>query len=140
MNTDQSVISEIKNLQISGCASKSKISLVITGFQDDAQAKATFFNVQCTTVDPSGSESTSENRFRYSQLYDLNEKLIHEYGNIRLLRNFPPKKVVGKNIDFLQQRKEGLQQWMTELILDEEICEEPLVREFFGLTPAPESQ
>ena len=69
---------------------------------------------------------------RYSILLDFNENLIHDYGAIHILRMFSPKKWVGnKQGDFVQQRMEAIQKWMTELVEDEELCDDPKLRSFF---------
>ena len=127
--------SELKDKQLQNCKSKSKIAIVILNYADDPVAKATFYNTQCTRVDASGQEHVTENRYRYSQLLEFNEQLMHDYGAIRLLRLFPPKKWVGnRQGDFVQQRMEAIQAWMTELVEDEELCDDPKVRSFFKLT------
>jgi hypothetical protein len=105
---------------------------VITSTVDDG--KATFYIAQCTVV-ANGVESTKKNCFRYSQLLDFNEGLMKDYGAIRILRLFPPKKWVGNHDgNFVQQRLEAIQLWMSELIEDEELCDDQKVRTFFGLT------
>lgn len=131
MNLDEAAISEMKSRQLSECPSQSKIALIITGYQNDPAQKAVVYNTQCIRIDASGSEVVNEQRFRYSQLLEFNEKLIYNYGTIRLLRNFPPKKIQNKDPKVLQVRMDSLQQWMLELVIDEEICDDPLVREFF---------
>lgn len=127
--------SELKEKQLASCKAPTKISLVILNYADDPQAKATFYNTQCTLVDENGQEHVKEERYRYSQLLDFNEQLIHDYGAIRLLRVFPPKKWVGnREGDFVQQRMEKIQEWMNELVEDEEICQDGKLRAFFKLT------
>jgi len=134
MTTDPSVQQQIKERHLNTCPSESKIALVITGHHDDVAAKATFFDIHCVKVE-GGNEISCDVSFRYSQLLEFNDKLIYNYGNIRLLREFPPKKYVGnKESDFVKLRQDGLQNWLTELVTDEEICEDPLVRSFFKLT------
>ncbi|OHS94583.1 PX domain containing protein [Tritrichomonas foetus] len=135
MNLDASVIDAIKEKQLEGCPVDNKIALIITGHQEDAAAKATFFNTRCYLFDSNGAEQkTSEGRYRYSQLLDFNDSLIHDYGAIRLLRTFPPKKWVGnKEGDFVAQRMEALQNWLTELCLDEETAQDKKVLAFFNL-------
>lgn len=132
---DPSVIAEIKEKQLTGCPAENKISLVITGHQEDPAAKATFFQIVATRVDPSGAEQSANNSCRYSQLLELNEKLIYNYGQIRLLRTFPPKKFVGNRVgDFVVMRRDALQAWLTELVLDEEMAVEPEILHFFQLS------
>jgi hypothetical protein len=124
---------DLKTKQLESCPSESKISIIITGTADDPVAKATFYNTQCTVVN-NGSESTSENRYRYSQLLEFNDSLIHDYGAIRILRLFPPKKWVGnREGNFVQQRQEAIQTWLNELIADEELCDDTKIREFFKI-------
>jgi hypothetical protein len=121
----------LKAKQLESCPSESKISLVITSTVDDG--KATFYITQCTIV-VNGVESTKENRFRYSQLLEFNEALTKDYGAIRILRLFPPKKWVGnREGNFVQQRLDAIQLWMNELIEDEELCDDQKVRNFFGV-------
>jgi hypothetical protein len=125
---------DLKAKQLESCPSESKISLIITGSADDPVAKATFYVTQCTVVN-NGVETTSENRYRYSGLLDFNDSLIHDYGAIRILRLFPPKKWVGnREGNFVQQRQDAIQNWLNELIADEELCDDPKVREFFKVT------
>jgi hypothetical protein len=122
---------DLKARQLESCPSESKISLIITGTADDPAAKATFYITQCTVVN-GGVESTTENRYRYSALLDFNDSLIHDYGAIRILRLFPPKKWVGnREGNFVQQRQDAIQTWLNELIADEELCDDPKVREYF---------
>lgn len=124
--------SELREKQLANCKSQSKIALVITNFADDPATKATFYTTQCTRVDENGQEHIEENKYRYSQLLEFNEVLIQNYGAIRLLRVFPPKKWVGnREGNFVQQRMEKIQEWMTELVEDEEICDDQKLREFF---------
>lgn len=126
---------ELKEKQLQNCKSQSKIAIVIQNYADDPVAKATFYNTQCTRIDANGQEQVTENRYRYSQLLEFNEQLMHDYGAIRILRLFPPKKWVGnRQGDFVQQRMEAIQAWMTELVEDEELCDDPKVRSFFKLT------
>ena len=133
MSVDPQVQQEIKDKQLAACPSDSKITIVITGHRDDAATKATFFNFR-STINEGGSEKTAESSYRYSQLLEFNEQLIHNYGAIRLLRTFPPKKFVGnKEGDFIVMRRDAIQNWCTELVSDEEVCEDPLVRKFFKL-------
>jgi hypothetical protein len=121
----------LKAKQLESCPSESKIALVITGTVDDG--KATFYITQCTVV-ANGVETSKENRFRYSQLLDFNDTLIHDYGNIRILRLFPPKKWVGnREGNFVQQRLDAIQKWLSEIIEDEELCDDPKLRTFFGV-------
>jgi hypothetical protein len=134
MSVDPSVQAEIKEKQLAACPSENKITIVIKSHHDDVATKATFFDFVCT-INQGGSEKTSETSYRYSQLLEFNEKLIYNYGNIRLLRTFPPKKFVGnKEGDFIVMRRDAIQEWATELVSDEEICEEPLLLSFFKLT------
>jgi hypothetical protein len=127
---------DLKAKQLESCPSASKISLVITGAAEDPLAKATFYTTQCTVVND-GAESTTENRYRYSQLLEFNDSLIHDYGAIRILRLFPPKKWVGnREGNFVQQRQDAIQTWLNELIADEELCDDPKVREFFKVAKA----
>ena len=134
MSVEQSVFSEIKEKQLASCPSDSKITIVIASYRDDPGTKATFFNF-VSTVNEGGSEKTAETSYRYSQLLEFNEQLIHNYGNIRLLRTFPPKKFVGnKEGDFVVMRRDAIQTWATELVLDEETCDDPLIRKFFKLS------
>lgn len=133
MSVDPSVQNEIKEKQISGCPSENKISIVITGHRDDAASKATFYDFTATRVE-NGAEKTAQTSYRYSQLLEFNEKLIYNYGAIRLLRVFPPKKFVGnREGDFIVLRRDAIQEWATELCLDEETCEDKLVLQFFKL-------
>ena len=134
MATDPSLIATIKESQFKACPSANKISLVISGHHDDPSTKATFFDIHCIKIQD-GNEFSSDVSYRYSQLYDFNEKLIYNYGAIRLLRTFPPKKIIGnKESDFIQIRQDGLQNWLNELVSDEETCEDPLIRSFFKLS------
>lgn len=127
--------SELKERQLATCKSQSKIAIVILNYADDPVAKATFYNTQCTRVDANGQEHVTENRYRYSQLLEFNEQLMHDYGAIRLLRLFPPKKWVGnREGNFVEQRMAQIQKWMTEIVQDEELCDDPKVRNFFKLT------
>ena len=135
MSLNAETINSITVAQLAACKGQEKITLVITGHQDDAAEKATFFNVQAKKYDTSGAVvKTAEGRFRYSQLFDFNERLIFNYGNIRMLRVFPPKKWVGnKAMDFIAQRQEVLQKWLNELVEDEETCADPIILKFFNL-------
>jgi hypothetical protein len=135
-NLDSTQVEELRAKQLESCPAALKISLIITGFQEDAAAKATFFTVEAQLDKEDGAKVTSETRHRYSQLLEFNEKLINEkYGAIRILRLFPPKKFIGnKEGDFVTQRKDALQLWLNELVSDEETCADPRVREFFQLT------
>jgi hypothetical protein len=134
MSVEPSVIAEIREKQLAACPSENKITIVITGNREDPGSKATFYNFE-STINQGGSEKKVETSYRYSQLLEFNEKLIHEYGNIRLLRVFPPKKFVGnKEGDFVVMRRNAIQDWATELVSDEEVCEDPLVRNFFKLS------
>ena len=135
MNLDSATVDAIKERQLSQCPVENKIALVITGHQEDAAAKATFYNFRCYLFDSNGTEQKcSEERYRYSQLLDFNEKLIHDYGAIRLLRLFPPKKWIGnKEGDFVTQRREAIQNWLTEICQDEELAQEPQVLKYFKL-------
>jgi hypothetical protein len=127
--------SELKAKQLESCPSKTKIAIVILNYADDPVAKATFYNTECTFVDENGVEHVSENRYRYSALLDFNETLVHDYGAIRILRLFPPKKWVGnKEGSFVQQRMEQIQKWLTEIVEDEELCEDQKVRDYFHLS------
>jgi hypothetical protein len=123
--------SDLKAKQLESCPSDSKISIVITGSADDPSTKATFYLTQCTVVN-NAVETTVENRYRYSVLLEFNDSLIHDYGAIRILRLFPPKKWVGnREGNFVQQRQDAIQNWLNELIADEELCDDLKVREFF---------
>ncbi|KAH0787681.1 PX domain containing protein [Histomonas meleagridis] len=136
MNLDQQTVNSMIEAQLASCEGQEKITLIITGHQDDAAAaKATFFNIQAKKYDTNGSVvKTSEERYRYSQLLDFNESLILDYGNIRILRLFPPKKWVGnKSTDFVTQRQEALQKWLNELVEDEETSSDPKILRFFKL-------
>jgi hypothetical protein len=127
---------DLKAKQLESCPSDSKISLVITGATEDPVAKATFYLTQCTVVN-GGVESPTENRYRYSQLLEFNDSLIHDYGAIRILRLFPPKKWVGnREGNFVQQRQDAIQTWLNELIADEELCDDLKIREFFKVAKA----
>lgn len=137
MNLEEAQIQEIKEKQLNSCPSNHKISVVLTGYQDDPVAKATFFNAKCIHVDESGTEHVTDERYRYSQLLEFNERLEQDYGQIRLLRLFPPKKWVGnKEGNFVQQRMEAIQEWLNELVADEETCEDKHVLQFFKLSNA----
>ena len=135
MNLDQQTVNSMIEAQLASAEGQEKITLVITGHQDDAAAKATFFNIQAKKYDTNGSVvKTSEERYRYSQLLEFNDSLILDYGNIRILRLFPPKKWVGnKAMDFVTQRQEALQKWLDELVEDEETSSDPKVLKFFKL-------
>jgi hypothetical protein len=79
-----------------------------------------------------GVETTTENRYRYSVLLEFNDALIHDYGAIRILRLFPPKKWVGnRQGNFVQQRQDAIQAWLNEIIADQELCDDAKVRAFF---------
>ena len=134
MSVDASVQAEIKEKQLAACPGENKITIVIAGHHDDAATKATFFDFVCT-INQGGSEKTSNVSYRYSELLKFNEeKLIHNYGAIRLLRVFPPKKFVGnKEGDFVVMRRDAIQAWATELVSDEELCEDPDVLAQFKL-------
>jgi hypothetical protein len=130
-NLDSAQVEELRAKQLESCPAELKISLIITGFQEDAAAKATFFTVEGQLDKDDGTKTTSEGRYRYSQLLEFNEK----YGAIRLLRLFPPKKFIGnKEGDFVTQRRDALQLWLNELVSDEETCADRRIREFFKLT------
>ena len=134
MSLDSSAIDAIREKQLDSAPGDTKLTLVITGHQEDPAAKATFFNVSASFTGSDGTEKTSEGRYRYSQLLDFNEQLIHDYGAIRLLRTFPPKKLIGnKEVDFVAQRMEALQNWMSELCADEETCQDKRLLAFFKL-------
>jgi hypothetical protein len=123
---------DLKAKQLESCPSRSKISIVITSTVDDPATKATFYATQCTIVDSSGNEQSNEQRYRYSSLLEFNDTLIHDYGAIRILRLFPPKKFVGnKEGNFIQQRKDAIQSWLNEIIADEELVDDPKIRKFF---------
>jgi hypothetical protein len=123
---------DLKAKQLESCPSKFKVSIVITSTVDDPASKATFYVTQCTVVDASGNEQSSEQRYRYSALLEFNDGLLHDYGAIRVLRLFPPKKFVGnKEGNFVQQRKDAIQQWMSEIVADEELIEDPKIRNYF---------
>jgi hypothetical protein len=125
---------DLKVRQLDSCPSDSKIAIVITGALDDPVTKATFYLTKCTVL-IDGSEQTSENRYRYSQLLDFNDSLIHDYGAIRILRLFPPKKWVGnREGNFVQQRQDAIQTWLNELIADDELCDDLRFRDFFKVT------
>jgi len=134
MNLDSTEAAAIKAKQYEQCPAPRKISIVITGFQEDARAKATFFNIDASILLDDGTEKKSDDRFRYSQLLELNESLVQDYGNIRILRLFPPKKFVGnKEGSFVQQRKDALQIWLNELVADEETSVDSKLLAFFKL-------
>lgn len=135
MNLDSATINSIVEQQLAKCEVSEKITLVITGHQDDAAAKATFFNIHAKKYDENGTViKESEGRFRYSQLLEFNDLLIYNYGNIRMLRVFPPKKWVGnKAMDFVTQRQEQLQKWLNELVEESETCTDQRVLKFFNL-------
>ena len=135
MNLDPATIDAIKEKQLASCPVENKIALIITGNQEDAAAKATFYNFRCYLQDSNGSEiKCSEDRYRYSQLLEFNEQLMHDYGAIRLLRLFPPKKWIGnKEGDFVTQRQEAIQNWLNELCEDEETAQDPKILKFFKL-------
>jgi hypothetical protein len=127
---------DLKSKQFESCPSESKISIIITSATDDPIAKATFYVTQCSVIN-NGTESTTENRYRYSQLLEFNDSLIHDYGAIRILRLFPPKKWVGnREGNFVQQRQDAIQTWLNELIADEELCDDTKIREFFKVAKA----
>lgn len=131
MTVDPSVQNEIKEKQLAACPSENKISIVITGHRDDG--KVVFYTFQCTRNE-NGSVKTTECEYRYSALLEFNEKLIYNYGAIRLLRLFPPKKFVGnREGDFVVMRRDAIQEWATELCMDEELCEDKLVLQQFKL-------
>jgi hypothetical protein len=134
-NLDSTQVEELRAKQLESCPAQLKISLIITGFQEDAAAKATFFTIEGQLDKDDGTKTTTEGRFRYSQLLEFNEKLINEkYGAIRLLRLFPPKKFIGnKEGDFVTQRRDALQAWLSELVSDEETCADPKIHQFFKL-------
>jgi hypothetical protein len=134
-NLDSTQVDELRAKQLESCPAELKLSLIITGFQEDAAAKATFFTVEGQVDKDDGTKTTSEGRYRYSQLLELNETLINEkYGAIRLLRLFPPKKFIGnKEGDFVTQRRDALQVWLNELVSDEETCADPRILEYFKL-------
>lgn len=127
-------MSEIREGQLSSCVGSPKIALVIQNSVEDPVAKATFYVTQVTQVEEDGVEHVSEQRYRYSQLLAFNEMLKLEYGEIRIMRLFPPKKWVGnKEGDFVETRQSAIQNWMTALVKDEETCHDPRVREFFQI-------
>ena len=131
MSVEASVQAEIKEKQLAACPSENKITIVITGHHEDAVQKATVFDF-VSTINENGTEKTATTKYRYSRLLTFNEELIKKYGNIRLLRVFPPKKFVGnKEGDFVVMRRDAIQAWATELVTDEEVCEDPDVRKFF---------
>jgi hypothetical protein len=135
MILDSSDITALKEKHFGICPAQNKLSLVITGSQEDAAAKATFYTVEATLKADGGEEKKAEQRYRYSQLFDFNEVLIHEYGAIRIFRNFPPKKLIGNKAgDFVAQRRDGLQTWLSEIVEDEELSEAPIILKFFKLT------
>jgi hypothetical protein len=122
----------LKNKQLESCPSQSPMSLIIVGCQE--RNVPTYYTIEANVV-RNGATFTRRDRFRYSQLLELNEALIREWGAIRVLRLFPPKKVVGnREGNFVKQRQSGIQNWLNELNAEEEICDEPALREFFGLT------
>ena len=133
MSVDAATQAAIKEQQLSGCPSEKKIAIVITGNHIDQATKATFYTFQA--FKQTGDNTlTADSSYRYSQLLSFNEELIKNYGNIRLLRVFPGKKWVGNtDADFVSQRQDQIQKWATELVLDEELCEEPLVLKFFKI-------
>ena len=135
MSVSPEVQQQIKEKQLAACPSPNKLTIVITGHRDDAATKATFFNFTSSLLNAEGgSEKIAESSYRYSQLLEFNEKLIHNYGAIRLLRTFPPKKYVGnKEGDFVVMRRDAIQNWATELCSDEELCEDPDVLRQFKL-------
>jgi hypothetical protein len=134
MNLDSTEVAELKAKQFEQCPAEQKVSIIITGFQEDARAKATFFNIEAARLTADGSERKADGRFRYSQLLEFNESLIQDYGAIRILRLFPPKKFVGnKEGSFVQQRKDALQTWLNELVADEETCADPKLLTFFQI-------
>jgi hypothetical protein len=134
MILDSADFAALKEKHFNICPSENKLSLIITGCHEDAAAKATLYTVAGTLRDPSGQEKNIEARYRYSQLYDFNETLIHEYGAIRILRYFPPKKLIGNKAgDFVAQRRDGLQTWMSEIVEVVELCEAPIILKFFTL-------
>jgi hypothetical protein len=134
MILDSSEIAALKEEQLKSCPAARKVSLVITGCQEDAAAKATFYAIEGTIEQDSGEEKKIEQRYRYSQLFDFNETLIREYGAIRILRLFPPKKLVGNKAgDFVAQRKDYLQKWLAEIVADEELSEASIILQLFKL-------
>jgi hypothetical protein len=132
---DSSQVEGLRAQQRESCRAARNISLIITSFQEDAAAKATFFTIEAMLDLDDGTQMKTEGRFRYSQLFDFNEKLINEkYGLIRMLRVFPPKKFIGNKAgDFVAQRRDGLQAWLDELVADEEAAADPLILTFFNL-------
>jgi hypothetical protein len=124
-------LADLKAWHLQSCPSDSKISLIITCTIDDPISKATFYLTECTVVN-NGIPATIENRFRYSQLLEFNESLIKYYGAMRILRLFPPKKWVGnRQGELVKQRQEAIQIWLNEIIADEELCDDPVIRDFF---------
>jgi hypothetical protein len=125
---------DLKSKQLESCPSQSKVSLVIVNTVDDPASKATFYVIQAIVVDSSGNQQQQEPRYRYSQLLEFNDTLIHDYGAIRILRLFPPKKFVGnKEGSFVQQRKDAIQEWLNEIIADEELVDDAKIRKFFNV-------
>jgi hypothetical protein len=127
---------QLRNKQLESCPSESPISLIIIGCQE--KHVPTYYSFECTVV-KNGVTYIRRVRYRYSQLLELNEALMQEWGAIRVLRLFPPKKVVGnREGTFVKQRRAAIQTWLNEIIAEEEICDELVLRGFFGLANVDE--
>lgn len=124
---DTSVQDDARTKQMDRCPEDQKVALVITGhFERDG---ATFYNFTSYSFDGTKNETS----YRYSQLYDFNQSLIRRYGNIRMLREFPPKKLNKKDEQIVSARLDSLQIWCTELIWEPDTREDDQLQQFFKL-------
>lgn len=135
MNVEESVLKKIKQAQIADQEGRpQKLVLLITGWNNDISEGAVFYSIDSITIDESGNEILHQTTTRYSALLSLNEQLIHKYGLMRIYRIFPPKKAVGnKDEKFVQTRQKELQQWLSEIAVDEEASTDKLVLDFFKI-------
>ena len=136
MNLEESTIKEIQQKQIESCPSSSKISIVCSGYSEDPNVKSTFYDFICTSY-TNGNETTIQKKNCYKELHDFNRQLKNDYGSIRMLKTFPNKHLGKKDDQHIQARMKDLQNWLNELVSDAEACEDPVIREYFGLPVIP---
>jgi sorting nexin-25 len=69
---------------------------------------------------------------RYSEFHDLHQRLRNKYHSVRLL-DFPRRRVVMKlQRDFLDKRRQALEQYLKELLLLPDVCRSRDLRAFLS--------
>lgn len=109
-----------------------KIKAIQVGYEDDGREYAIYvIEVSRNAGEKMPAASWIISR-RYSEFHELHQKLRSKYPSVRNL-DFPRRRVVMKlQSDFLQKRRQALENYLRELLLLPEVCRSRDLRAFLS--------